>query len=71
MSLKEPKDIMVNIVWANQYTKYLKNENVVMMPIDNNQLMLQQQEMDNVLVEDEDYVIIPSIINSFQNNYNL
>jgi hypothetical protein len=63
MSLNEAKDIMVNIIWANQYTKYLKNEKVVMMPIDNNQLMLQQQEMDNVLVEDEDYVIIYFSIN--------
>ncbi len=29
MSFNENKDIMVNIKWANQYTKYLKGDNII------------------------------------------
>ena len=53
---------MICMKWANQYSKYIKGDDIKLVSIDNNQLKNKQKDLDCRLVEDEDYVIFQNYI---------
>jgi len=57
MNLNEPKNVMIDIEWANLYTEYLMGAQDVVKEIDNSILKIKIQEADMGVIEDEDYVM--------------
>lgn len=56
MKLKEEKNSMIDIEWANKYTDYLEGCLDEVKRINNTNLKLKSENLDIVLIEDEDYV---------------
>ncbi len=58
MSLHEPKNVMIDILWANNYTQHLMGLTENPGVIDNQGLDKKNQKSGSKLVEDKDYVLI-------------
>ena len=67
MNLKEEKTFLIDIGWANEYTKYLQGSRFNMDKIDNSNLLKNCEDNSVQIDEDKHFVII--IILDFSKQY--